>query len=347
MLVIAIIALIYCLNSLFQHYCRMINNMNSNLPSYNELPQVFAISLDGFNAISLTGEEQTKYLQGQVTCDVNSLAQEKLLTGAHCNAKGKVFSAFRLIERNNGYLLLQPASSIEQSLAELKKFGVFAKVEISQANDINYLAIAGSQANAKMAELFSQVPDTLTPVIQQETTTLVYLAGAVDRYLIIDSKDNLAKISSNFDFPIYDNSVWQLLEIAEGFPILSQQYIAEYVPQMLNLQAINGISFTKGCYLGQETVARMQYLGKNKRALFALTGNAVNANTGDIIEKKLGENWRKAGDVLAVYQADDKQTYIQAILANDIDESTELRIKEHHTGLTISPLPYNISSDAE
>jgi len=321
--------------------------MNNNLPSYNELPDVFAIALNSFKAISLTGEEQAKYLQGQVTCDVNSLAQEKLLTGAHCNAKGKVFSAFRLIERNSAYLLLQPASSIEQSLAELKKFGVFAKVEISQAKDIDYLAIAGSKATEKMAELFTQVPDTLTPVIQEQDTTLVYIAGEMSRYLIIDNADNLAKVSTKFDFPTFNDNVWQLLEVSEGFPILSEQYIAEYVPQMLNLQAINGISFTKGCYLGQETVARMQYLGKNKRALFALTGNAVNANTGDIIEKKLGENWRKAGDVLAVYQADDKQTYIQAILANDVDASTELRIKEHHMGLTISPLPYNISSDAE
>ena len=321
--------------------------MNSNLPSYNELPDVFAIALNSFKAISLTGEEQAKYLQGQVTCDVNSLAQEKLLTGAHCNAKGKVFSAFRLIERNSAYLLLQPASSIEQSLAELKKFGVFAKVEISQAKDIDYLAIAGSKAAEKMAELFTQVPDTLTPVIQEQDTTLVYIAGEMSRYLIIDNADNLAKVSTKFDFPTFNDNVWQLLEISEGFPVLSEQYIAEYVPQMLNLQAINGISFTKGCYLGQETVARMQYLGKNKRALFALTGNAVNANTGDVIEKKLGENWRKAGDVLAAYQADDKQTYIQAILANDVDASTELRIKEHHMGLTISPLPYNISSDAE
>ncbi|WP_085298979.1 tRNA-modifying protein YgfZ [Cognaticolwellia mytili] len=321
--------------------------MNSNLPSYNELPDVFAIALNSFKAISLTGEEQAKYLQGQVTCDVNSLAQEKLLTGAHCNAKGKVFSAFRLIERNSAYLLLQPASSIEQSLAELKKFGVFAKVEISQAKDIDYLAIAGSKAAEKMAELFTQVPDTLTPVIQEQDTTLVYIAGEMSRYLIIDNADNLAKVSAKFDFPTFNDNVWQLLEISEGFPILSKQYIAEYVPQMLNLQAINGISFTKGCYLGQETVARMQYLGKNKRALFALTGNAVNANTGDVIEKKLGENWRKAGDVLAAYQADDKQTYIQAILANDVDASTELRIKEHHMGLIISTLPYNISADAE
>jgi folate-binding protein YgfZ len=321
--------------------------MNNNLPSYNELPEVFAIQLDTIGAITLKGAEQAKYLQGQVTCDVDSLAQVKLLNGAHCNAKGKVFSAFRLIERNEAFLLLQPKSSIEQSLAELKKFGVFARVEIAQDSELAYLAIAGQQASKKMAELFQQVPDAKTPVLQDDSTTLVYIAGALDRYLIIANTEKLAEISGNFELPIYNDAVWYLLEISAGFPILSQQHIAEYVPQMLNLQAIDGISFTKGCYLGQETVARMQYLGKNKRALFALTGNNMVANVGDIIEKKLGDNWRKAGDVLAVYQASNMQSYIQGVLANDFDDATELRIKTQDSNLTRLPLPYKLSTETE
>ena len=235
--------------------------MNNNLPSYNELPEVFAINLDSLGAITLTGEEQIKYLQGQVTCDVASLALEKLLNGAHCNAKGKVFSVFRLFERQGNFLLLQPTSSIEQSLAELKKFGVFAKVEITQDTEHAYLAIAGQQAAIKMAELFQKVPDNLTPVVHENNTTLVYIAGNISRYVIIDTAEKITEISATFDFPSYSDAVWDLLEISAGFPLLSQQYVAEYVPQMLNLQAINGISFTKGCYLGQETVARMQYLG--------------------------------------------------------------------------------------
>lgn len=323
------------------------NIMNDNLPSYNQLPDLFAISLNSVSAISLSGEEQAKYLQGQVTCDVNNLAQEKLLTGAHCNAKGKVFSAFRLIERNKEYLLIQPSSSIAQSLSELQKFGVFAKVEISQASDLNFLAIAGNNASAKMAELFEQVPDTLTPVVESDSTTLIYIAGKINRYLIIADDERLANISATFDFPVFHDKVWQLLEITEGFPILSEQNIAEYVPQMLNLQAINGISFTKGCYLGQETVARMQYLGKNKRALYSLIGKTSNVTAGDIIEKKIGDNWRKAGDVLSVYQASNEQTNIQAILANDVEPSTELRIKEQVSKLTITPLPYTISTNAD
>ncbi|MGB1261907.1 MAG: tRNA-modifying protein YgfZ [Cognaticolwellia sp.] len=321
--------------------------MNIKLPSFNELPELFAINLDSVGAITLVGEDQAKYLQGQVTCDVDNLAQEKLLNGAHCNAKGKVFSVFRLLERQGKYLLLQAKSSIEQSLAELKKFGVFAKVEIAQDTENAYLAVAGHQATAKMASLFQQVPNADTPVVQHNNTTLIYVAGNVERYLIIDSAERLAEISTKLDCPSYPDALWSLLEITDGFPLLSEQYIAEYVPQMLNLQAINGISFTKGCYLGQETVARMQYLGKNKRALFALTGDNLAANVGDIIEKKLGENWRKAGDVLAVYQASNNQSYLQAVLASDTDNSTELRIKAQDLTLTLLPLPYKLPTDTE
>ncbi|MFT6248182.1 MAG: folate-binding protein YgfZ [Cognaticolwellia sp.] len=319
--------------------------MNNNLPSYNELPEVFAINLSSIGAITLTGEEQIKYLQGQVTCDVASLEQTKLLNGAHCNAKGKVFSVFRLLERQSKFFLIQPISSIKQSLAELKKFGVFAKVEITEDVEQAYLAIAGQQAAVKMATLFKQVPDEKTPVIHEGDTTLAYIAGNIDRYLIIGNAAQLSTFASTLDCTVYNDSVWNLLDIVEGFPQIAQQYIAEYVPQMLNLQAINGISFTKGCYLGQETVARMQYLGKNKRALFALVGDNTQAKVGDIIEKKLGDNWRKAGDVLASYQASNHQTYIQGVLANDIDDATELRIKEQSSNLTILPLPYKTNTD--
>jgi len=114
------------------------------------------------------------------------------------------------------------------------------------------------------------------------------------------------------------------------------------------LQAIHGISFTKGCYLGQETVARMQYLGKNKRALFSLKSKSANNDSislkaGDIIEQQLGENWRKAGDVLASYISDDGTYYLQAVLASDIEGITNLRIKNHEgSALSVVELPYNL-----
>jgi folate-binding protein YgfZ len=312
-------------------------------PTLENLPTSYLVSLDDYSAISLFGEEQSKYLQGQVTCDVNDLAQDKLLNGAHCNAKGKVFSCFRLFNRNEQHLLFQPKTTINASLAELKKFGVFAKVEISVSDELGFTALIGEQATEILKAKYSQIPDSLSPAIQIGSTTLVYLVGNIDRYLIIDEKKHLDEVCSSFELPCFSNEIWHLLEISEGIPTLAIKNENDYVPQMLNMQAINGISFTKGCYLGQETVARMQYLGKNKKALFALKGEMNKTLTNPVIEKQIGENWRKAGDIISLYQADKGTSYFQAVLNNDIDSSTNLRIKDHpETSLSLLDLPYTL-----
>lgn len=323
--------------------------LEKNLPALDQLPNTFLVSLSQYSAISLCGEEQSKYLQGQVTCDVTTSTEHSLLIGAHCNAKGKVFSTFRLLNRNSAHLLLQPKTSIESSLAELKKFGVFAKVEISETDHLAFFSLVGDDSVSKLQANFERIPDSLNPVVQCNTTTLVYIAGKQARYLLIDSPEALSSVLIEMALPIYTGAVWDLLEINEGFAQLNNESSGEYVPQMLNLQAINGISFTKGCYLGQETVARMQYLGKNKKALFALSTSLSSPfQPDDIIEKPVGDNWRKAGDILSVYQADNGTCYFQAVLNNDIDNSAQFRIKSQPESIvTISALPYSLTSDKE
>ncbi|WP_206483604.1 tRNA-modifying protein YgfZ [Thalassotalea sp. G2M2-11] len=315
-------------------------------PPLSDLPDTYLIALTECNAIKLQGEEQNKYLQGQITCDVNELEQKKILHGAHCNAKGKVFSCFRLFERNGSYLLFQPKSTIEHSFAELKKFGVFAKVEITTADNLAFYALVGDNAETLLKTQFNQVPDSQTPVIEINTTTLIYLAGKTNRYLIIDEQAQVEQHVAAFSLPVYSANVWRLLEIVEGIPYLENTEKSEFVPQMLNMQAIKGISFTKGCYLGQETVARMQYLGKNKKALFALQGQ-LPSRTKDIdVEKQLGENWRKAGEVIASYVSDDNQCYLQTVLASDTEQTASLRVKAHPDALlTVTALPYSLSQE--
>lgn len=326
------------------------STVSKALPSIEQLPENFAITLNNFGAISLKGEDQSSYLQGQVTCDVSAATENSLMHGAHCDAKGKTFSIFRLINRLNSHLLLQPQESISASLAELKKFGVFAKVEIQQEDTLSFCALVGEQAKQFIQTKYNVIPDSLTPVLEVDNTTIVYIAGNIKHYILIDSADVIESLLAEFAQPVFDQSVWQLIEIKEGFPILAGNSISAYVPQMVNLQAIHGISFTKGCYLGQETVARMQYLGKNKRALYTLQGNISNTadialSAGDIVELQLGDNWRKAGDILASYLADDGSLYIQAVLASDTDENTILRVKGIEDSiLNVVPLPYSLTS---
>ena len=319
---------------------------NIQLPSLKQLPSTYLVELSDFGAISLSGEEQSKYLQGQVTCDVNSSTEQSLLVGAHCDAKGKVFSVFRLINRSAAHLLLQPKASIEGSLNALKKFGVFAKVTIEETQGLSFIALVGEQASVLLQGEYSQIPDSLNPVVQLGSTSLVYLCGDQPRYIIIDEQATIASLVKSLALPVFSQDVWDLLEISQGFPILNEKTSGHYVPQMLNLQAINGISFTKGCYLGQETVARMQYLGKNKRALFSLHVQLEQSlEVDDVLEKQLGDNWRKAGDILAYYQADDGNCYLQTVLAND-GELPSMRIAaQTDSVVTKQALPYTLDTE--
>ncbi|TPH16558.1 tRNA-modifying protein YgfZ [Litorilituus lipolyticus] len=320
----------------------------SELPSLDQLPNNYLISLDNYSAISLSGEEQTKYLQGQVTCDATQTTDNSLQIGAHCDAKGKVFSVFRLINRLSTHLLLQPKDSLEVSLKELKKFGVFSKVTIEATDHLAFMALVGSDASELLSQHFPQIPDSLNQVVQHNSTTLVYLSSNQGCYLILDEKQSIATLAAQFQLPIYHNAVWNLLEINQGFPLLSKEALNHYVPQMLNLQALNGISFTKGCYLGQETVARMQYLGKNKRALFTLEGKSSSPiSPEDTLEKQLGENWRKAGDIIAYYQADNGSCYLQAVLSND-EEASILRLKlQPNSIFELKELPYSLTTESD
>lgn len=312
-------------------------------PLLDALPPTYAVELSDLSAISITGNDKAKYLQGQVTCDVDSLSEQQVLSGAHCNAKGKVFCCFRLFKHHHAYLLFQHKSTVNASLTELKKFGVFADVDINEAAELAYFALVGEQAKQLLTQQFALIPDHESPVQHNGKATIVYIAGTIERYLLIIDKTNSEAIINGFNLPIYSSAVWDLHEIEQGFPLLKEHSIAEYVPQMLNLQAINGISFTKGCYLGQETVARMQYLGKNKKALFSLSVSNCALSTMPIIEKQLGENWRKAGDIISFYHSSNNNLVIQAVLAKDIDQSTPLRIKDSPGSiLSINQLPYSL-----
>jgi len=316
------------------------------LPKHDNLADAFAISLTHFDIITLTGEENVKYLQGQVTCDVASLTDKHLLNGAHCNAKGKVHSTFRLFEKNDALCLLQSSAATDASFAELKKFGVFSKVDIELAKNYTLHGFGGNAIEQVLSRHFSRLPDALTPVVHDDNISILYLPGHSSRYIVFSTEPDDLSILSDEALTLYPADVWNLLEILDGIPTLQASSIGEYVPQMLNVQAINGISFTKGCYLGQETVARMQYLGKNKRALFCLKGHSAEPLSSICaVEKQLGENWRKAGDIICHYQSASGDLYVQAVLANDIDSTTALRIKEHESAsLSIVGLPYSIST---
>ncbi|MCE9863405.1 tRNA-modifying protein YgfZ, partial [Aeromonas caviae] len=246
-------------------------------------------SLTNLAITRLGGPDRAKYLQGQVTCDVNALQPGQSTLGGHCDPKGKLWSDFRLLCLEDSLLMLTKPSVLARQLPELKKFAIFAKVEIGEFQG-SLAGLAGQGTDDWMAQHFAL---TGTGLVEGGIAVRV----EADRWLLA-STSPLA-----LNLPVGDEGLWWGLEIKAGLPHLEAVHQGEYIPQMLNLQALDGISFNKGCYMGQETVARAKYRGANNRALFVLSGTAATqVASGDTLEIQLGDNWRRSGLVLNAWQ---------------------------------------------
>ncbi|KJY85454.1 tRNA-modifying protein [Vibrio galatheae] len=307
------------------------------LASSDALPSLAVANLPSWSAITMVGDDKKSYLQGQVTCDVVTLDEQTSTFGAHCDAKGKVWSVFRLFHHNGGYAMFQPASIIEKELAELKKYAIFSKVEMAQTQEMA-LGVMGESATAFIDTLSSQGGDVRP--IQGGTAVKI----DAKRWLLLVDAPCAEKLVTESQAEKVSQELWTLYDIKAGLPLLNAEQQNEHIPQALNLQALGGISFSKGCYTGQETVARAKYRGINKRALFIVQGAAeseIDANAE--LERAVGDNWRSAGKLLASYRYTDGQALALVVLPNNLDLDTKLRLKDQPDHeWTFASLPYSL-----
>lgn len=301
------------------------------------VPEYVTVSLSDYGVIELVGPQSEQFLQGQLSCDLRELTANNWLYASHCDNKGKALATLFVARWADSWLLITSKDALQASISQLQKFGVFSQTTIRDASDdFPLYGIFGTAAPARVAELLGQAlgiegPQPVTASTQQ----LVLQIGSNPEQYILVSKNQVATNS--------DQQLWQLLEIDRGRATLQSATIAQFVPQMLNVQALHGISFKKGCYIGQETIARMKYLGKQKRALFHLRGQGLPTTAGAVVEQQLGANWRTAGTVINAVSHTEQHLDLLAVLPSDLTTDTPLRIQGDDTSLLeIYPLPYTL-----
>lgn len=310
------------------------------------LPLVL-ISLENWELIHLHGADAEKYLQGQVTADIGTLEHAHTLT-AHCDPKGKMWSDLRLFQHLAGYSYIERRSVADAQLAELKKYAVFSKVTFEKKPELKLLGVAGQGAREALSSVFATLPDTQNQVIAEGNSTLLHFDLPAERFLIITDEATAQNLAETLNATQVSDQQWLALEIAAGFAVIDQENSAQHLPQAANLQAIpHGISFKKGCYTGQEMVARAKFRGANKRAMYWLTGTGSSLPTiGDGVEWQLGENWRRTGTVLAAVRLGNGELSIQIIMNNDMEADSVFRVMgDEQSRLTIAPLPYSLEED--
>ena len=309
----------------------------------------FITSLPNLAIIEVLGEQRHDYLHGQLTVATKQFEKDVAKRAAHCDFKGKMFSALTLTEFNDSFLLSSEESAAKESLAQLKKYGVFSKVEISLNQNLKAYGAFGAEAIVLMKALFKELNETHLNVVSNEFGQVITFNDANLHYLAYLTETGQARLNDMYEMAVVDDhNLWDAIEIEAGIANVQAQTIGEFVPQMLNFQAIGAIDFDKGCYMGQEVVARTKFLGKNKRATFILEGDLNDSKVkadilqvGNNIEMQLGENWRRAGVVNRVSIVDGKVRLL-AVMANDMQAGSMLRLKGSDLGLTLKPLPYEL-----
>ncbi|MFC0322860.1 tRNA-modifying protein YgfZ [Gallibacterium melopsittaci] len=281
----------------------------------------FASQLTNYCVIEISGVDSQTFLQGQLTCDVVKMPDNSSTLAAHCDPKGKMVSLFRLIKfSSQQFWFIFEKSLLPSALDQLKKYAVFSKVSF-MAKELSIYAFTADQ-----------LPEDLsvdTEVYQTATDTILHIAAPEQGYYLL-----LTETPRNF---IEDQDKWKALHILNGQPLFNAQSQGEFIPQALNLQYLErAISFSKGCYIGQETIARAKYRGANKLAMFTLISDTrEQVDIGNAVEMALESGWRRTGTIIN-FTYNDQQTWLQVVLNKDISLNTLFRL--HENGATYQVL---------
>ncbi|MDR2219150.1 MAG: folate-binding protein YgfZ [Methylobacillus sp.] len=218
--------------------------------------------------LRVSGEDAQTFLQGQLTNDMKLLTGGNALYAGYCNPKGRMLALF-LVFTHSEHFYLQLNGALKDALMKrLKMYVLRSKVVIEDKSDeVVHFGIAGAEAASALKAHFGSVPEEPMQMLKHEAATLLRLPGQMPRYEIFVRPEYAAALWETLEKTCapagYLN--WEWREIHAGIPDITPATQEAFVPQMLNLDALGGISFKKGCYTGQEIVARTHYLGKVKR----------------------------------------------------------------------------------
>ncbi len=325
--------------------------------------------------IAVHGADAATFLQGQLTNDIREVSatetgthpRQRSQISAYCSPKGRMLACMRIFMRNDTYYLSLPRDILDATLQRLRLFVLRAKITLSDASDtLIYAGYAGKDATRVLCSALDTAPSNINAhpnaVSHINGLTVLCLPGSTPRFGIIGDVTamqalwNTLRVSAQ---PV-GAGAWDLLDIRAGIPTVYTATRDTFVPQMANLDAIGGISFKKGCYTGQEIVARMHYLGTLKRRMMLAKiaaapsapqpGDALYTSGADDARRMPGAtNLQSIGNIVTA-QPTARHGEYEVLAVADIKSAENHLVHWHsNTGpvLTFSPLPYTLEQPSK
>lgn len=288
------------------------------------------VALTDYSIISITGPDAHKFLQGQLSCDLAGVDREGQLPGAHCNIKGHMHSLYLVIAAGaDRYWLRTRSDMAEDALTLLKKYIIFSKAEAVLETDLVGIGLTGpdsthlSQAHTPEAGASAKLTEQLSEIwlpAEQLSATLDALQA---------------------ESPLATRNDWELATVKAAIPELFPATREAFIPQMVNLQVFEGVSFTKGCYTGQEIVTRLQHRGQLKRPMYlAEVESTQPVEPGTPLASADKDS---VGQIVRAARLDDNRYQVLAVIIKDQAEQSSIHL-ENTTGpaLTLEQLPYEL-----
>jgi folate-binding protein YgfZ len=309
----------------------------------------FFAPLPSLGLIAASGDEAAQFLHNQLTNDVENLAATQARLAGYCTAKGRLLATL-LIWKAEGVVYLQLPRQIQPTVQKrLQMFILRAKAKLADVSEAQVaLGFSGATAAAALQRWFPTLPETVWSARHGEAGTLIRMADAegVARYQWIAPVQQAMQAWPDLTaaLPLRSESAWRLQEIHAGLPQVVQATQEQFVPQMINFEVIGGVNFRKGCYPGQEIVARSQYLGKLKRrmlpATIRLEGSGATAAPGAEIFSD-ADPGQPAGQIVNVEPASETELHCLVELKTVALESGALHLgSASGPVLHMLPLPY-------
>ena len=268
--------------------------------------------------ISIIGQDSERFLQGQCSADLSELSTDQFTYGTLNTPKGRMYALFKVIRIENGLLLSLHESTADHALQTLQKYAVFFKCELSKATYYAYGGDLEQKAEfLNLCPIFEELfdPENSSSKKGDSNKSLLKLPGE-QKLFELWSSEELSDAAET------ENANWLAREAIDGIPQIFSNTIEQFILQELNLQELGAVSFKKGCYTGQEIIARMKFLGKLKKRIFLLQSTSdadINFSPGEDVFIKSDEgDAKKAGKAVRIHRLNENTLIALAVLNKEL-----------------------------
>lgn len=293
--------------------------------------------------VSVAGIDRQKFLQGQISTNMLQLGELHHATGVACSPKGRMYTLFRVLNTGERYLLAMNSTLTETTIETLNKYAVFFQASLTVQPDYLILGLSGDTIKTGLNTVFQGVPlPENSQVVEVAGGYLLHVPGIRTRYELWLPQHELPTWWPELTRVMTPGTdeFWQLLDIESVIPDLSLDIVDKYIPQHLNQPSLGGVSFKKGCYTGQEIVARTQNLGQLKSRCYHLS--LEHHTRPDVNTRLYNGDGKPVGEIIASAQASDTVELlavirIEAAMANDVFLNPGQPLQVHEIPYPIDP----------